>query len=104
MTSFETDPIPDFLLDRVQTLEEGALRSVAEYARNPFGAPPDDVPENIAEPLYLQDEETCEAVAEYAEGLAEEGEATEASGEEDDEDDDDDDDDRSDFMMGPAFG
>lgn len=101
MSSFERETIPDFLVERLRDLEDELLRDVATYARDPRGRTPDTVPDNIANPLYMQDTQVCEAVAEYAERLAE----GEIEAEDDDVDDDDGgDDDDPEFMMGPAFG
>lgn len=100
MTSPEEE-IPEFLVERIQALDEEPLRHLVPYARNPVGTAHDSIPENVATSLYLQDDEVMEAVADYAERLADakaEGETPEEDG------GDDDDDDGPDFMTGPAFG
>ena len=98
MTSPE-ERIPDFLVERIQALDEESLRHTGQYAREPVGTAHESVPENIATSLYLQDDEVLEAVAEYADELVE------AKNRPDDgEDDDDEDNDGPSYMTGPAFG
>ncbi len=79
-----TDDIPDFLIDRLDDLGEEALKDVASYARNPRGFVPDGVPENVADPIYMQSEDVCAAVADHAWSLAERRENTEPDDEPED--------------------
>lgn len=102
MTSPEEE-IPDFLVERIRALDEEPLRHLVPYAREPVGTTHESIPENVATSLYLQDDEVMEAVADYAERLADAKAEGESLEEEDDGGDDEDDDGPS-FMTGPAFG
>ncbi|ADB62495.1 hypothetical protein Htur_3633 [Haloterrigena turkmenica DSM 5511] len=62
--------IPDFLLDQFTDHSPATLREIGEYARKETYVAPEAAPDSIVEAFALQDEETLEAIARYADELA----------------------------------
>lgn len=66
----ESDVLPDFLIEQLSEQNMGTLWEIASYVD-----PNPDVPDFAAEAPVLQDDETLEAMAEYARRLAREQES-----------------------------
>lgn len=64
------EQIPEFLIERLEPLNEETLLAVASYAESD-GVPPDEVPDDFSAPFALQDDETLQAIATYSRNLAE---------------------------------
>jgi hypothetical protein len=100
------EQVPDFLLERLESLDDSTLAAVAEFARNPGGVPEETVPQAVVNAVVMQDEQRRAATAAVADDLAR-GAAGSETGSGDDPDDDSTDDDSTDDdvpSMGPFFG
>jgi hypothetical protein len=71
------EQIPEFLIERLEPLNEETLLAVASYAESD-GVPPDEVPDDFSTSFALQDDETLQAIATFSRNLAENSEETNA--------------------------
>ncbi|WP_222915896.1 hypothetical protein [Natrinema sp. SYSU A 869] len=63
--------IPDFLLEQFDDLSPETLRGVSDYALEETYVAPDGMPDAMSESFALQDDDTLEAIASYADSIAE---------------------------------